>query len=164
MQAPTVPPAQRRSKIIDHLVTAQITSEAHLTTSGTPQNKALEWMVTDEFQLPVPDIPKQFSRFIERYALAVFYFSTNGNSWRYDMMFLAPIDHCDWNSNFQTDGGDIITNGVTNCNYVAEEPEIGGGLMVTEVSLRKYVVSVSSVTTKHWSFLRCIMMHIFSPY
>ena len=129
--------SNRRSGIIDHLINAGISTESLLTTSGTPQNKALEWLVTDEFRIPIPDTPKKFSRFVERYVLAVLYFSTNGDRWIYDMMFLAPVDHCNWHTDLLTRDGSIHKFGITSCSTVAEDAHTGGGMMVTAVTLRK---------------------------
>lgn len=135
--APTVPPAERRSSIIDRVVNAGVSTEGQLTTVGTPQNKALEWLVMDEFQTTIADTSGQHSRLIERYVLAVFYYSTNGDSWLYDMKFLLPIDHCDWRSSFLTSAGDIVTLGVAACNSQG-----GDGMMVSHLDLCKFLESI----------------------
>jgi hypothetical protein len=146
--------SNRRSGIIDHLINAGISTEALITTSGTPQNKALEWLVTDEFNIPIPDIPKQYSRLVERYVLAVIYFSTNEqDTWSFELMFLAPVDHCNWHSNFPIGDGTIRTYGITSCSTVAEDSQTEGGMMVTGVSLRKYFVCFWG--SRWQSFLSC---------
>lgn len=136
---PARPGENRRSIFIEHLVNAGISTEAQLTTSGTPQSMALEWMASDLFQEPLPTTVKKYSRFIERYVLAVIYFSTNGSKWTHDMRFMMPIDHCDWNSNFLVSDGEIVRYGVARCDSVAESTETAGGRMVTELLLRKCI-------------------------
>mmetsp|Transcript_35920 Transcript_35920/g.48219 ORF Transcript_35920/g.48219 Transcript_35920/m.48219 type:complete len:91 (-) Transcript_35920:536-808(-) len=48
-----------------------------LLTQYTPQNKALEWIfeVNELYSCP------QESKFVQRYIMAVFYYSTNGDYW-----------------------------------------------------------------------------------
>ena len=55
------------------------------------------------------------SRFIERWTLAVFYYSTSGPIWRYNLKFMEPIDHCDWYETFIDTTGSIVRMGVTLC-------------------------------------------------
>jgi hypothetical protein len=139
--APTVPPLVRKDRIIKYLADLGITSEIELTLSGTPQNMAVEWMAfDDEFEIAIPDTPKKDSPFVERYALAVFYFSTNGGSWTHGMKFLTGVHHCEWHDDFLTNTGSILRLGVSEC---ATSESTGGGKLATVLSLRKYYRSHS---------------------
>jgi len=137
--SPTVPPQQREDSIIKHFVNLGIATEAELTTAGTPQHNALTWLAFyDEPFSKVPSTMRLHSRFVERYALAVFYFATNGPAWTFKMNFLSGIDHCDWNDDFLTATGTVLKLGVSNCTYAAESDLWAGGKMVTGLSLRKW--------------------------
>jgi hypothetical protein len=48
-----------------------------LATPGTPQNLAANWIITDDSRYLCPDD----ARLIQRYSVAVLYYSTNGNRW-----------------------------------------------------------------------------------
>jgi len=59
---------------------------------ASPQSQALAWLQDD----PITQTPGRSTRTVlERYALAVFYYSTSGPSWRVD--FLSRDDACTWN-------------------------------------------------------------------
>lgn len=60
-----------------------------LDTPGTPQNLALDW-ITNLDTLYV--CPQQTRALIQRYVMAVFYYSTRGDSWR---LCSAPEDFSD---------------------------------------------------------------------
>ena len=58
----------------------------------SPQSQALVWLQDD----PITQAPGRSTRTVlERYALAVLYYSTSGPSWRVD--FLSRDDACTWN-------------------------------------------------------------------
>ncbi|CAB9518982.1 serine threonine-protein kinase BRI1-like [Seminavis robusta] len=60
---------------------------------GSPQYWASKWIADEDiFHLPVDD-----EAFVERYALAVFYFAMNGPKWPLHLGFLAARKVCDWN-------------------------------------------------------------------
>ena len=59
---------------------------------GSPQRMAAEWIADqDLLHLSMDD-----ETFIERYALAVLYFATNGPSWKINLGFLTERQVCDW--------------------------------------------------------------------
>lgn len=79
---------------------------------GTPQHRAAQWMaLEDPKQLPLN------SRFLQRYALMVFWYSTGGEStWAYDLNVAHPRrDECHWNREFPAKDGTKVTMGVV-CN------------------------------------------------
>jgi hypothetical protein len=67
---------------------------------NSPQSLALAWLGTD----PVTTSPDKFtppSVILQRYALAVLYFSTNGNVWTNQLGFLSNLPSCEWNDGSQ---------------------------------------------------------------
>lgn len=65
---------------------------------NSPQSRALAWLVDEDRFTDVPeDLPT--SLLLERYALAVLYYSTAGPNWRFEVNFLdTQRTVCDWNS------------------------------------------------------------------
>lgn len=154
--APTVPPLVRQDRIIKYLADVGISTETQLTTIGTPQNRAVEWLAFDDgLNMEVPDNGKKYTRFVERYVLAVFFYSTNGPSWTYSMKFLTGVDHCEWHDDFLTNGGSIMRLGVADCNTVASSEQTNGGLLATVLSLRKLLSIACGL------FLDCIVETLF---
>jgi hypothetical protein len=88
---------------------------------ATPQWKALNWLVEDDGAQLEPR-PSTLPIIRERFALAVFYFSTNGETWGPRVSFLTEASVCDWQS---------LTEGVT-CNSDG---------FVEEITLGVYIIS-----------------------
>ncbi|GAX22969.1 hypothetical protein FisN_15Hh136 [Fistulifera solaris] len=65
-----------------------ISDEEALDTEGTPQNEAFQWIVGGDPSYLCPNDPM----LSQRYSLAVFYYSTNGNRWT---QCEAPVDASD---------------------------------------------------------------------
>ncbi|KAL3918192.1 MAG: hypothetical protein SGILL_004356 [Bacillariaceae sp.] len=85
---------------------------------------AANWIANvDTYQIPLPDgidtdAPEDIiphTRFTERYTLAVLYYATAGENWKYQMQFLEPVDHCEWYQDFITTSGNIVRLGVAEC-------------------------------------------------
>lgn len=135
VQPPTMADLPRKDRALDYLVNYGITTRDVLNNPNSPQAKALNWIANnDAFKMDIPNFsgegggtPRGSSyadtRFAERWALAVFYYSTGGDKWTYNLNFLKPIDHCDWYSRFITNEG-IIRQGVTECQMFA--PKFNG--------------------------------------
>mmetsp|Transcript_28612 Transcript_28612/g.34917 ORF Transcript_28612/g.34917 Transcript_28612/m.34917 type:complete len:477 (+) Transcript_28612:110-1540(+) len=88
---------------------APISSEESLKDKTTPQYLAMDWIVNrDGANMTLREVDK----IIERYALAVFYYSTQGESWKHQYNFLSDKDVCEWK------GYDPFNDwsGVQNCN------------------------------------------------
>ena len=58
-------------------LTEVATSVSGTIVNNTPQKQALDWMILEDNYCECD----QFCKIYERYSLAVFYFSTGGNSW-----------------------------------------------------------------------------------
>ena len=65
----------------------------------SPQSRALRWILDrDPLEVPVPTNAVQSAKIAQRFALAVLYFATRGNSWTLSHNFLTGVDECDWNT------------------------------------------------------------------
>ena len=76
---------------------------------GTPQSRALNWLINQDAYIVCPDDPKSY----QRYILALFYFSTDGDNW----------EECSAPRRF--DDQDSIDEANDNCS-VATTPIPGG--------------------------------------
>ncbi|GAX25808.1 hypothetical protein FisN_9Lh010 [Fistulifera solaris] len=100
---------------------------ASIRLEGTPQYRAYLWLEED---IVLQDIePNLDARLIQRYALAVFYFSTNGDTWTRGENWLSASDECLW----QTDAPETTScNGNTSptdvSQLVFDKNNIGGTL------------------------------------
>jgi len=124
---PTRPPTEsslpRSERAEKFLTEFGIADPADLANPNSPQAKATNWIANDDaFNIDIPDplqgnngLQYSDTRFTERWALAVFYYSTGGESWIYKFNFLQPIDHCGWYDRFVDGTGRIIRQGVTEC-------------------------------------------------
>ena len=123
---------------------------ADLDSATTPQALAAVWIaINDEFKMDIPSTLATSSssifyqsRFIERWSLAVFYYSTSGPIWRYNLQFMEPIDHCDWYETFIDTTGSIVRMGVTTCERLGTadgEEQRSEDQMVKRIELCKFL-------------------------
>jgi hypothetical protein len=75
-----------------------------LSTSSTPQNKAFNWMVTNNTNL----VSFSNETIIQRYALATLYYSTDGDSWDYNEFWLDDGNEC---GSWKTYNGQLACTG-----------------------------------------------------
>lgn len=66
--------------------------ESELKRVGSPQYRASKWIADED----VLHLPIDYPTFVERYALAVFYFATGGPNWPLHLGFLTERSTCDW--------------------------------------------------------------------
>jgi hypothetical protein len=71
--------------------------------SSTPQYQALQWILFDLTQQSLSD-----DRVLQRWVLAVLFYSTSGSEWFDSDLWLSGLDECDW---LTTSGGDICDKG-----------------------------------------------------
>jgi hypothetical protein len=113
--------SSRRADVVDYLLKLEISTEDHLSKPGTPQYDAATWIADDDaYYMPIPKGDTKHSRFVERYVMAVFYYSTGGPNWSYKMNFLEPLDICNWNQDFITSSGSRLRLGVNACGEVGQ--------------------------------------------
>jgi len=88
----------------------QISSEADLENKSSPQAQAYDWLVfQDDMWAGVEEIPRDLA--VQRYVLAVFYFSTSGPStWQVKGNWLQGNECVDeWTGVSCSDGGEVRT-------------------------------------------------------
>lgn len=133
----------RMTATVDVLSVNGVTLEAELTTPGTPQNRAAFWIANqDRLQLDVPAaaatadamaaLGNSYSPFVQRYALAVFFFSTRGEEWTNSLQFVSDEHECSWFQTMPDGSGEIYAIGVT-CDQ---------DLRVRNLLIRKYPIYI----------------------
>jgi hypothetical protein len=94
---------------------------------SSPQSQALAWLHND----PITSTPGRSTHTVlERYVLAVFYYSTSGPSWKFD--YLSDEDVCIWNDGKSVTNSSEPMTGV----YCVEGGESVGTLALSENKLR----------------------------
>lgn len=99
---------QRLASVEEFLVLHEISSQEAVDTPGTPQNLAAAFMAVDDaLQMKVPASRDEADayKFIQRYALCVFYYATGGDSWDFGLDFVGDKDTCSWYSTLLTTTG-----------------------------------------------------------
>jgi hypothetical protein len=110
----------RRSHLENYMVKYGVTApdrfyEAGASTINTPQSQAIRWLANEDNQFPIlpthydndPTTPEGYA-LVSRYALAVFYFATNGKNWDNSLSFLDPDKAtCDWFHIFAPPKGEL---------------------------------------------------------
>jgi hypothetical protein len=90
-----------RLRDVQRFLAVKISDQAQLEELDTPQNKAALWIADqDELQVPLPSDPANYGtsfEFVQRYIMAVFYYSLDGPKWAKQIDFLSSKDVCDWN-------------------------------------------------------------------
>jgi len=91
--------------VLAYLTKYDVSKSEDLTTPGTPQQQAVQWLTEeDEARVQVPigvDISDPLDRagylFVTRYIMALTYFALRGDKWMTQMNFLSPDPVCKWN-------------------------------------------------------------------
>lgn len=89
----TLPPGafEPRVDYVRNFLSA-FSDQEELNRVGSPQNRASRWIADEDvLHLPIDD-----PTFVERYALAVFYYSTGGPAWPLHLGFMTERSTCDW--------------------------------------------------------------------
>lgn len=156
---PVMPELGRFDQTKSYLETYGLVESSALNDFSSPQYKAAKWIAErDGYQMTVPTFPdghkgEKYSntRFAERYALAVFYYATGGDNWKYKLNFLQPIDHCNWKEVFIDASGGIIHMGVTSC---AQFSPLFDGERVTSIEISSNdLVGVLPIELEYLSYL-----------
>jgi hypothetical protein len=77
--------------LVDLLSLVSFDTGAALQAPSTPQNNALLWL-SNNINLDAYSDEKR----IQRYALATFFYSTNGDNWKRNAGWITDVDECDW--------------------------------------------------------------------
>lgn len=85
-----------REEILSIIAPNETTDREAFNNPSSPQSVALNWIETDPISL---SIGRPTQRVVERYALAVFYFATNGPTWtQRNFGYLSSAEVCQWNN------------------------------------------------------------------
>ena len=99
VSAPSFPPVETATPTVSdqagNLLTLIIANSfddgTAVVTDGSPQYRAFEWLLADP---GLPSYPED--RILQRYALATFYFSTSGDTWQENSLWLSNENECNW--------------------------------------------------------------------
>jgi hypothetical protein len=136
-----------------------------LFTNSTPQNKAFNWMATNNTRLGT----LSNERIIQRYALATLYYSANGDSWNFKGFWLTENDECHvWettNGKLNCTGTDAVSQLELNHNNLngTIPPEIG---LLTSLGECVLVIDCqNAVAQSLWAFIHIhlviLMVHLY---
>jgi len=106
---PKPKPISPRSKAIQQMV-AQLSSPEDIGVLGSPQNRSADWLLGDKNAGFDPEQNK--SRMVQRYTLAVLYYSTEGDKWTEQGDFLSLEHECDWHPFINCTTADGVVTGL----------------------------------------------------
>jgi hypothetical protein len=103
-----------RLALIRDIVEDNVSTEGSLYDKSSPQYAAMLWVATDSFSASALDsvsaVGSAFQKLVTRYALAVFYYSLEGDSWFSSSGWLdLELDECTWEYVVCGGGGTIIS-------------------------------------------------------
>ena len=93
---PTPAPTSLQRDSVISLIQSRIASTS-FSNASSPQNQALDWILTD----PYSSYELSDDRLVQRFALATFYYSTDGDEWtNHDVdQWLNSTNECLWDAN-----------------------------------------------------------------
>ena len=93
-RSPTLSPTVSEEGIIEFIKSQSAMSSEYLEDDSSPQSRALEWLLSE---------PSTFTLFnskewkvLQRWAMAVLYYSTGGELWWDSSDWLTSVDECQW--------------------------------------------------------------------
>jgi hypothetical protein len=103
-----------RLALIRDIVEDYVSTEGSLYDKSSPQYAAILWVATDSFSASaldsVSEVSSAFQKLVTRYALAVFYYSLDGDSWFSSSGWLdLELDECNWEYVVCGDEGTIVS-------------------------------------------------------
>jgi hypothetical protein len=108
----------RLGDTITFLTRYSISNRDYIDDETSPQFQAALWISDlDKLAYAIPDshLSPDYSEFVQRYVLAVFYFSTGGNNWVEPQLFMKEEHVCAWFTRQNLDDGETLAIGIT-CN------------------------------------------------
>ncbi|CAB9504929.1 serine threonine-protein kinase BRI1-like [Seminavis robusta] len=102
----------RAEHVKSYLIEQGISSEEDLSNTGTPQQMAMNYIITGTsgpglgrpyiIEVPDGDLTTQSGYdFVTRYVLSVLFYALNGQRWVFFLNFLTPTPVCEWFSQLQ---------------------------------------------------------------
>ena len=116
----------RLDATISFLTRYSISHRDNLDDMTRPQYLAAVWIADYDalaYEVPYTHLDNTYVNFVQRYALAVMYFSLSGNGWVNQNSFLDKIHVCGWYSIDTLNDGDELAIGVS-CNEQGEVSEL----------------------------------------
>jgi hypothetical protein len=123
--------SKRYSDIRDYLTQTGISKTNDLFDETSPQHLAAQWLAhQDSAKLAIPydRDTREHLGFVERYALAVFYYATGGPDWTRQLNFLGKEHVCTWYQAFDVISddydlfeGDFVIMGIHGCKRVNDD-------------------------------------------
>lgn len=107
-------PVGRTAAVEQFLFTNEVSTLPDLQSIGSPQHKATAF-IADGDTLQMPLTAETSRRFVERYVLALLYYTYAGHEWTFSLKFLSGRDHCEWYDDLETSSGNVVRQGVI-CN------------------------------------------------
>lgn len=98
---------QRFQNVANFLNRYKYTNLKLMSTKGTAQYMAVDFMANfDPAELDMPESADydEAMQFVQRYIVALFYYSTNGVEWENQLNFLTSDNVCDWNAQVEDTG------------------------------------------------------------
>jgi hypothetical protein len=102
ISSPTAAPAvvaKKLKNVKDFVLVQQYSTSASFDDANSPQSRAANFMAQGDMEVPTTDSTSQFAtyKWMEEYALAVFYYTTGGPSWISQSDFFNPnYQTCGW--------------------------------------------------------------------
>ncbi|KAG7343128.1 two component regulator [Nitzschia inconspicua] len=94
-KAPTIETTDRYKAMVDTIGTLVASDPTiFFTDMESPQYKAMNWISNEDSWISPDRTPEML---VDRYSLAVLYFSTGGPKWKQQFTFLQPTSICTWN-------------------------------------------------------------------
>jgi hypothetical protein len=87
----------RTQDIVDFLTANGVTPIETLKDPSSPQSLAVHWMAAmDPVQVDIPQLLHSPQRFVQRYTLAVLFYSLDGTHWKERYEWMTAVDECAW--------------------------------------------------------------------
>jgi Leucine-rich repeat (LRR) protein len=128
--------SSRFQETIAYLQQYHVDPTAALTTTGSPQFRAAQWMANvDEASLPLSHDDN--GRFLQRYALVVFYYSTQTQSvtWKHSLNFLSKQDECEWNFKVQQGRNENTSDSDSEMGVFCNDKDVVTRIVIEDMGL-----------------------------
>lgn len=123
----------RRLHLVDFLAQLGISTRHDLESYGSPQYRAVEWLTSTTIR-PWGWTTRKSKDLVllDRYVLAVLYYSLGGDQWQDKWNFMSLEHVCEWKSSSAANDNDTV-QGVSDC-----QPNENGVLVPTGITLCEY--------------------------
>lgn len=122
-----------------------------LQNASSPQSKALQWLEDNHSTDSVTTNSTTRDRLLQRFALATFYYATNGFGWQFNRYWLSDAHECEWWSHLEIPGAAGSGGSQRVCNDNGEytallmDNNILHGTLPPELALLTHLEDISLV-------------------